>query len=103
MQQKNIIKIFNLSTHLLSETEISLLSRDLSLCPTANMNTFNLLVDLNSLIRKLTLTRHCNINGKPSYFPNTTTSSATATDVPPIHTDVHQNLSSIPLRAKVSH
>lgn len=51
-------KIFNLSSHILNSAEYSLLNKGLSFCPTEKINDFQLFIDLNSYIQKLTLARH---------------------------------------------
>lgn len=38
MEQKTIVKLCNLSTYILSETEIDLLSKGLNFCPTSQFN-----------------------------------------------------------------
>lgn len=87
-----IIKIFNLSSHLLSETERELLGKGLSFCPTSKIDEFNLYVDLNRFIQKLTLDRHFKIH--PNYISNTIETTATniisgAKAIPePIHTEL---------------
>lgn len=61
VQKEQSIKIFNLSSHILSEAETNLLSKGLYFCPSTKINKFQLFVELNQFIRKLTLTRHFNM------------------------------------------
>ncbi|MEE6514049.1 hypothetical protein FKM82_021996 [Ascaphus truei] len=50
--------IYNLSSHTLTPHHISLLAKGLSYAPNSTPNRFDLFVDLNRYIRKLTLMRH---------------------------------------------
>ncbi|CAN2389486.1 hypothetical protein PRIEUP_LOCUS5899, partial [Pristimantis euphronides] len=50
--------IFNLSRYILKKEEIEVLSRGLSFCPSSDPDLFELFIDLNAYIRKLTLKRH---------------------------------------------
>lgn len=52
------INIFKLFSHILSKAETDLLSKGLSFCPTARINEFDLFIDLNSFVRRLSLIRH---------------------------------------------
>lgn len=60
------VKIFNLSKYVLNPYECSLLEKGLTFCPTSKHNDFQLFIDLNTFIRKLTLTRHFSINNSTS-------------------------------------
>lgn len=56
------IKILNLSQYNLNPYEVSLLEKGLSYCPTTNrLDDFLIFIDLNTFMRKLTLTRHFSI------------------------------------------
>lgn len=59
--KESTIKTFNLSTHLLTNDEMSLLSRGLNFAPSAQPNPFLLFKDLNKFVRCLTLKRLYNI------------------------------------------
>lgn len=90
------MKIFNLSSHILSENEISVLSRGLSFCPTNKIDEYQLFVDLHKYIRKLTLSRHFNLHKTDTEEPivdNTLASTSDTTGIassspPPIHTEL---------------
>lgn len=55
---KSTIKIFNLSKYELSRDERSVLEKGLSFAPQSKPDDFQLFIDLNKFIRKLTLQRH---------------------------------------------
>lgn len=52
------VKIFNVSSHRLNEAELSVLSKSLSFCLISEIDYFQLFVDLNTYICKLTQARH---------------------------------------------
>lgn len=97
-EQTNTIKIFNLSSYILSEMEINLLSKGLSYCPTTRINEFQLFMDLNKFIRKITLTRHFNIQDHSINYESTSDTNiylsspvpdeVKSTSPPPIHTSL---------------
>ncbi|KAM4688995.1 uncharacterized protein O3C94_007112 [Discoglossus pictus] len=67
------IKIFNLSSRPLDETEESILKRRLSFAPDTEPNPFELFIDIHKFIRKITLWRHF---GKMSKYHELATDTA---------------------------
>ncbi|XP_075448371.1 calcium uptake protein 2, mitochondrial isoform X1 [Ascaphus truei] len=61
--------IYNLSSHSLTPYHISLLAKGLSFSPSSTPNRFDLFVDLNRYIRKLTLMRHFTLKGEQTQQP----------------------------------
>lgn len=59
--KRGVQQIFNLSTHILSSNDISLLSKGLIFSPTVQPNPFVHFKDLNKFIRDLTVNRFYNI------------------------------------------
>lgn len=58
------MKIFNLSKYKLNPYEISLLEKGLNFCPNNQVDHFDLFVDLQHFVRKLTLQRYFSIQEK---------------------------------------
>lgn len=91
-EQTSTIKIFHLSTHPLPNLEYRLLSKGLSLCPTGKIDDFQLFIELNAYIRRLTLTRYFAISelnnpkalqSDPPFNPPLTESNSTIPPPPP--------------------
>lgn len=57
-KKKSTIRIFNLSQHPLTNTEIKVLEKGLHFAPCAEPDNFDLFVDLNKFVQKLTIQRH---------------------------------------------
>ncbi|KAJ8027654.1 hypothetical protein HOLleu_32855 [Holothuria leucospilota] len=70
---KNPLNVVNLSQHTLTEAEKSLLSRGLSFCPTAKLDTVELCQNTENFLRKVRLTEYFkdsdSITDRPDYMP----------------------------------
>ncbi|XP_056391505.1 uncharacterized protein LOC130284782 isoform X2 [Hyla sarda] len=89
-QKKKSMKLFNLSSYLLSENEINLLSKGLSFCPSSRPSDFQLFLYLNQYIRKLTLTRHFSI----------TKNNTQVDSIPPIEENINSMVKHVSVKTK---
>ncbi|XP_073417913.1 uncharacterized protein [Dendrobates tinctorius] len=90
--------VFNLSSHPLSPDEEGLLSKGLSFCPSNKSSGFELFLDAQKFIRKLTLLRHFELKKVHS---NPDTSNTTV--VSSFHLDVRGKSSFYPLESRGHH